>query len=150
MPLTDVKTARKLYDACQVFLLDPTIRAFLDANNPKSVEQALAAVAEADAPEPEAALPSADDYRRALDAQHACNLSGIVRSFARVTEKLWAQAKALGKGTEFVNRHPISRLYAEQIAYLSSGAGVDDHESYSAAYDVCTDAAEGGELPFQS
>jgi hypothetical protein len=78
------------------------------------------------------------DYQSALDAQMACNLSGIVHSFSSVMTRIWAEARALGKGTGWVNAHPIARLYAEQIAHLS-GAGITSHsDSYTKAHDTCT------------
>ncbi len=79
------------------------------------------------------------DYQEAIDVQNACNLSGVVGSFSRVLTKLW---EVPGAGTEFVNTHPISRLYAEQIAHLS-GAGMGDSESYSAAYTITMEVLEG-------
>lgn len=81
--------------------------------------------------------PTPDDYARALDAQSACNLSGIVHSFSDVLSRIWNEANETGKGTEFVNKHPISRLYAEQIAYLSGGGATLDGDSYSKAHAVC-------------
>jgi len=63
---------------------------------------------------------TANDYQAALDVQSACNLSGVVHSFSAVIKRVWDEANALGKGTDWVNSHPICRLYAEQIAYLAS------------------------------
>ena len=56
------------------------------------------------------------DYQTAMDVQSACNLSGVILSFARVIVKIPG-------GTDARNRHPICRLYAEQIAHLT-GAGM--------------------------
>ncbi len=78
------------------------------------------------------------DYQSALDAQSACNLSGIVHSFSSVMTRIWAEANAMGKGTDWVNNHAICRLYAEQIAHLS-GAGITSHsDSFAKAHDTCT------------
>lgn len=76
-----------------------------------------------------------DAAQWALDAQNACNLSGIVRSFARITDVLWEHARAGGHGTTWVNTHPISRLFAEQIAHLTKTG--DDAVTYCAAYEAC-------------
>ena len=38
------EAASAAYDALQVFLLDPKLRAWLDANDPMAVRQALSAV----------------------------------------------------------------------------------------------------------
>lgn len=76
---------------------------------------------------------SADDYGNAMLSQTACNLSGIIRSAAKVTEAIWAEARRLGKGTDWVNKHPIMRLYAEQISHLAKG----DLASYGEASEIC-------------
>ena len=64
---------------------------------------------------------TAQDFQFALDSQSACNLSGIVHQFSRVMDKLWNEAREGNHGTDWVNQHPISRLYAEQIFFLASG-----------------------------
>lgn len=76
----------------------------------------------------------ANIYKEALEVQDAVNLSGVVRSFARITEALWDEAKANGLGTEFVNQHPVSRLYADKIVDL---AGVREFAEFSKAYEEC-------------
>jgi hypothetical protein len=73
------------------------------------------------------------DYQYAIYAQSACNLSGIVNSFAEMLPRIWEEARAKGQGTEYVNCHPISRLFAEQIAHLS-GAGMGNPDTWQAAY----------------
>lgn len=80
-------------------------------------------------------------YQHALDAQSACNLSGIVRQFARDTEAIWEEVRANGGGTDAVNKHPVSRLYAEQIAFLS-GSGMGDVDSYHVAYEACIEKSK--------
>lgn len=78
---------------------------------------------------------SLGDYMDAILIQDACNLSGVVGSFARVIKKIWAEARATDNGsTEWVNRHPISVLYSSKISSLS---GSEDMESFSEAYDAC-------------
>lgn len=76
------------------------------------------------------------DWEDAMEVGSACNLSGVVRSFAAVTERLWNEARAQQKGTAWVNRHPISVMYAEAIAGLT-GIGVDDVAPGCAAYVEC-------------
>lgn len=78
------------------------------------------------------------DYSDAIFAQSACNLSGIVFSFAQVMQRICNEANAGGHGTDWKNHHPIARLYAEQIAHLS-GAGMTSDEgcTYSKAYAEC-------------
>lgn len=81
----------------------------------------------------------------ALDAQSACNLSGIVHSFSKIaTDVLWPIARAEGKGTDFVNGHPISVLFADKIAALAGVQGIttESMAAYSAAYTACKRIAE--------
>ena len=80
-------------------------------------------------------------YQNALNAQSACNLSGVVYQFARDMDAICDEVHAAGGGTDEKNHHPVCRLYAEQIAYLT-GAGTCDTDSYSKAYRACRDKAE--------
>jgi len=86
------------------------------------------------------------DYQDALDSQCACNLSGIVRTFSEVTRRIWDEVRANGGGTDDVNRHPICRLYAEQIAFLS-GASFGDSETYIQADIACREAIAAFDAP---
>jgi len=72
-------------------------------------------------------------YVDALAVQSACNLSGIVESFATVLKYIWCDARFHKQGTDYVNQHPISRLYAEQINHLSIAMSKG---SYMEAHDV--------------
>lgn len=62
---------------------------------------------------------TANDYEIAL-AQNACNAGALVNTLARLVDKLWAEARANGKGTDYVNQHPLMKLHAEQIHFLAS------------------------------
>jgi len=90
-------------------------------------------------------LPTPDDYQRALDAQNGCNLSGIVHDFSRVVTRIWNESNKYGKGTEFVNRHPISLLYADKVANLA-GVGQVSATAYEQALKVCEERAKKTEL----
>ena len=79
------------------------------------------------------------DYKNALWAQDACNLSGVAHSFSRVMSKIWDEADRLGKGTDWVNTHPIAVLYASKIASLSGSELVGRFEM---AYAECERLAE--------
>lgn len=61
----------------------------------------------------------------------ACNVSGLVHGLSRAVTDLWALANARGLGTDWVNRHPVTLLYLEQINYLSGFSG----DSVRAAHD---------------
>jgi hypothetical protein len=70
----------------------------------------------------------------ALQCQNACNLSGVVRSFALITKTLWVEARAFGHGTQWVNSHPISVMFSSKIASL---CGSENSDILSAAIDSC-------------
>jgi hypothetical protein len=60
----------------------------------------------------------------AIKVQDACNLSGVVNSFAKAIARLWRlayedQKEGGGRGTDWVNRHRVSRLYADKIKSLA-------------------------------
>jgi hypothetical protein len=76
----------------------------------------------------------------AIDVQSACNLSGVIHSFAEVMNVLWDEANKLGEGTEWVNRHPICRLFVEQIMYLTG------EFDYYKASDICAKIAKGEDV----
>lgn len=76
----------------------------------------------------------------ALAVQSACNLSGVARSFAEITSAMRTEHRM---DTPTCNAHPVSRLFAEQIAHLT-GAGMGDFDSYTRAHADCERlAAEG-------
>ena len=82
-----------------------------------------------------------EHYRSALAAQDACNLSGIVHSFANILTDLQVEAAEQGEGTEWVNNHPISILFADKIADLTCG-GTRQIRVYMQAYNNCVHGAE--------
>ena len=79
---------------------------------------------------------TSEDYQRALLVQDAVNLSGVVHSFSEVVSRLWEEARRGGHGTEYVNTHPICKLYADKIVDL---AKVRDTSAYMDAYKECED-----------
>lgn len=81
-------------------------------------------------------------YKEALSVQDACNLSGVVHSFSKILPAIWESCD----GTDEVNRHPICRLFAEQIMFLTGG-GMGDSDTYRDAYNRCMDVVEGKEQP---
>jgi hypothetical protein len=54
-----------------------------------------------------------------LDVQDACNLSGVARSFVQVIDAVRAESDRIGKGTDWVNRHPIVSLFLDKMASLN-------------------------------
>jgi hypothetical protein len=56
----------------------------------------------------------------AIDVQNACNLSGVLASFhSIVSDVICPEARRLGQGTDFVNRHPIVRVFLAKLADLN-------------------------------
>ena len=77
-------------------------------------------------------------FRNAIDAQEACNLSGVVHQFSRDMRIVCEEVRSKsGGGTDAINRHPVCRLYAEQIAWLSGAGSCANHSSYLRAHDEC-------------
>ena len=76
------------------------------------------------------------DYKDALSSQNACNLSGLAHSLAALTSRIWDEANRRNQGTEWVDRHPLIRLYLEQMVFLNCGAMIDG-DSYRSASAFC-------------
>ena len=74
-------------------------------------------------------------YEMALLSQGACNLSGLAYSLAEPMELIWAEAGEQGKGKDYVNNHPIVRLYMEQMSFLCRA-------DYSASYKTCLERSK--------
>jgi hypothetical protein len=69
----------------------------------------------------------AELIKEAIQVQDACNLSGVVQSFARALPELWSIAnESGGKGTAWVNTHRVARLYASKIQSLSGEVKLND------------------------
>ena len=88
-------------------------------------------------PEEYAGIP-ADIAREALLTQGACNAGGLIHSLQRAVTRLQEQMHAEGRGTEWLNRHPVLVLYVTQLAHLS-GAGSEERWQQSVA--MCERAA---------
>lgn len=74
----------------------------------------------------------------AMDVQSACNLTGVAQSLARHTITLMKE----GKGTDWVNQHPVVILFAQQISHLSFGCcPIDNEGRFSWAYEFCSEVA---------
>jgi hypothetical protein len=70
--------------------------------------------------------------RDAMSSQGACNLGGLIHGWARAMSALQAEANALGHGTDWINKHPVNALFAEQVYFLT-GSGARYSEAYAAA-----------------
>lgn len=66
----------------------------------------------------------------ALDVQSACNLSGVVRSFAEIVH---AMRMEHGMDTPTCNTHPVCILFAEQIAHLTTHSTIGGDAYFGAS-----------------
>lgn len=76
----------------------------------------------------------------ALVAQDACNLSGLVYSFAKMMEIICEEDRKHGHGTEWKNSHPICTLMIDKMSQL---AHCD--ENFHRAYEAVKQMAAGNE-----
>lgn len=81
-----------------------------------------------------------NDYYQAILVQNACNLCGVVQSFAEILPRIKTDSTAAR------NEHPICRLFAEQIISLAGGMS-SEAESYHHALQTCRiEAAKDPEI----
>jgi hypothetical protein len=74
----------------------------------------------------------------ALSVQNACNLSGVVHSFSRALTDL--RANLPNAGTDEINNHPISLLYASKIESLTTCSA---YKRFSNAYEQTIELSKG-------
>ena len=84
---------------------------------------------------------SKKDYQDAIYSQGAVNAGALVKSLAKLVDGMWEEARAQGKGADYVNTHPILRLFVEQINYLAST------RDYYQASTLCEEIADGKREP---
>ena len=72
----------------------------------------------------------------ALDCQDACNLTGVLHSFAECTDAIWDAARAQGEGTDWVNRHPIVTMFLYKLADLNGAELRTFQNARFGTYDV--------------
>lgn len=70
----------------------------------------------------------AELIKEAILVQDACNLSGVVHSFARAVARLWAIANESNSSfsTTDINTHRVCRLYADKIKSLAGEVQLND------------------------
>lgn len=81
--------------------------------------------------------------RTAIAVQDAVNLSGVAHSFAEAVSAIWDEAHRQGKGTEWVNTHPVVTLFLDKLADLNK-VWLQCPE-IGRAYDQVRKIAAGGE-----
>lgn len=89
----------------------------------------------------------------AIDVQDACNLSGVLGAFKDIVhDTIWPEARRLGKGTEWVNKHAICTLFLDKLADLNcpgreAGTVGDFHPAYEECHRLANEGKEAKE-PF--
>ena len=77
-------------------------------------------------------------WRSAVNCQDACNLSGVLYSFAGAMHEICQQDLC----TNDKNTHPISVLFAYKIAALSGQEPLEHNDVFDRAYHAATDYIE--------
>lgn len=80
--------------------------------------------------------------KQVLEFQDACNLSGVVHAFFDIMTKLWTYAHEHGKGTSWVNQHPLVFLTVDKLVQLSRYHVQDKGSNGIKIYDLIADAAK--------
>lgn len=78
--------------------------------------------------------------RQALDVQDACNLSGVVFTFAKCMEAVCEDSHVKGTGTKERNQYPIVTMFLLKLCELN-GCGSTLHPTYEAAEARCKEIA---------
>jgi hypothetical protein len=95
---------------------------------------------------------SKETYKEVWSAMDACNSSGVIHSLDKWIDAIWAEAKELGKGTDYVNSHPIIVIVVDKLLQLAQiGKARENKREFvtfdtvlSGAYNfVCTKVNEG-------
>jgi hypothetical protein len=79
--------------------------------------------------------------RWAIDCQDACNLSGVTHSYDKAVSAVFEEAQKLGKGTDWINTHPIVTLFLSKLGSLNGGYFECE---FGAAQDACERIAKEG------
>lgn len=81
-------------------------------------------------------------YREALLAKSAAsNYITLIQGFSRVLPYLWKEAIAQGQRIDFVNHHPICRLYLQSLCRLS-GTALQSQEGELDACQYCVQRSQ--------
>lgn len=82
---------------------------------------------------------SANPYQNAIDIQNACNLSGVLYSFAKDMHTI---CETEGPGTEVKNTHPVVLMYLWKLCSLAQLVDVGPVSDLSEAQDLCMERAK--------
>jgi hypothetical protein len=71
----------------------------------------------------------------AIDCQDACNLSGVVFTFAEAMHAICEEGHRAGHGTDWKNTHPIVRMFLYKLTSLA-GSFTSYPEDFTATLDI--------------
>jgi len=92
-----------------------------------------------------------ETYKQVWFAMDACNSSGVIHSLDKWVDAIWLEARELGKGTAYVNSHPILVIVADKLLQLASigkselGEKIKENEILGQAYSFVLDQVLKGE-----
>jgi hypothetical protein len=75
-----------------------------------------------------------------LDAQSGCNMSGLVAAFQRMIVDLQGVSHQTGRGTDWLNQHPLVLVFIDKLRDLSSNHS--EAGRVEAAFDWVIDMAQ--------
>ena len=93
--------------------------------------------------------------QQALDCQDACNMRGLSKSFAKMLDEI---DTATGHGTDFINQHPVTKLWIDKFQSLArlpqgswSYAGDTDKRipDSADAWQACSALARGEDVEWK-
>jgi hypothetical protein len=71
-------------------------------------------------------------YKEAVEVQNACNLSGVIKAWARAVDAIWVDVRADNGGTDAFNNHPVNVLFASKVHSLTGY-----EQQFTKAYEEC-------------
>ena len=80
--------------------------------------------------------------KAAIDIQNACNMGGVARTFHEAVQAVWDEAHRRQEGTDWVNQHPLIRMFIDKMNDLS---GRIDHDTsqYRNDWHICEEIVKG-------
>lgn len=88
-------------------------------------------------------MVSKETYKQVWFAMDACNSSGVIHSLDKWVDEIWKEARELGRGTDYVNSHPIIVIVADKLRQLAELASDKPDTLLSDSYQRVLERSEG-------
>lgn len=75
-------------------------------------------------------------YQTALNVQDACNMSGVLFSFAECMKTINEEMRKQGEGEDYRRQHPVVIMFLSKLNSMA-----ESFDSFSSAYDACKEKA---------